>query len=218
MCNKENKKFINIDVERLNIVEKDGTVKMSLFNSKNMPPLIFQGEDILPGHRQDDNNSGIMFYNGDGMECGGLIFGSKKKENGEYESGLSLTFDQYNQDQVIQMSVIDDNGCQNYGLTVFDRPKNTIKEIIQLAKQIEEMEDGPERQKLMQELNKDNHRRMFMGKTSNGEVSVKLNDSKGNERIRMVIDKNDIPKFEFLNAKGEVIYSLPPEQENEHNI
>ncbi|WP_353892789.1 hypothetical protein PRVXH_002163 [Proteinivorax hydrogeniformans] len=76
-----------------------------------------------------------------------------------------MSFDQYNQDQVIQMSVVDNNGCQNYGLNVFDRPKNTIKETVQLMKQIEEMEDGPEKQKIMQELSKDNHRRMFMGKT-----------------------------------------------------
>lgn len=212
MCNKENEKFINLDVEKLNIVEKDGTVKMSLFNSKNMPPLIFEGEDILPGHRQDDNNSGIMFYNGEGMECGGLIFGSKKKENGEYESGVSLTFDQYKQDQVVQMSVIDCNGEQNYGLTVFDRPKKTIKESIELMNEIREMEDGLEKQEAIKELKKDNYPRMFMGKNSNGEVSVKLNDSKGNERIRMVIDKDDMPKLEFLNEKGEVIYSLPPEQ------
>lgn len=212
MSNNQNNKFKNIDVERLNIVEKDGTIKMSLFNSNNMPSLIFEGEDILPGHRKEDNNSGIMFYNGDGMECGGLIFGSKKKENGEYESGLSLTFDQYNQDQVVQISVIDYNGEQNYGLTVFDRPKENIKETIDKVKKIEVMEDGAERQELIKELSKDNHKRMFMGKTSNGEVSVRMNDSEGKERIRMLIDKNDNPKLEFLNNKGEVIYSLPPEQ------
>lgn len=160
MSNKESNKFINIDVERLNIVEKDGTIKMSLFNSENMPSLIFEGEDILPGHRKDDNNSGVMFYNGDGMECGGLIFGSKKKENGEYESGLSLTFDQYNQDQVLQMSVIDYNGEQNYGFNIFDRPKENIKESINRLQKIEEMEDGFERQELI----KDNPKRMFMGK------------------------------------------------------
>lgn len=212
MSNINNNKFKNIDVERLNIVEKDGTVKMTLFNSENMPPLIFEGEDILPGHRKDDNNSGIMFYNGDGMECGGLIFGSKKKESGEYESGLSLTFDQYNQDQVVQMSVIDYNGEQNYGLTIFDRPKENIKETIERVKKIEGMEDEAERQKLIKELSKDNHKRMFMGKSSNGQVSVRMNDSKGKERIRILIDENDNPKLEFLNSKGEVTYSLPPEE------
>jgi hypothetical protein len=212
MSNNEKNIFKNIDVERLNIIEEDGTIKMSLFNSNNMPALMFEGEDILPGHRNDDNNSGIMFYNCDGMECGGLIFGSKKKENDEYESGLSLTFDQYNQDQVVQMSVIDYNGEQNYGLTVFDRPKENIKKTIDKVKEIEGMIDGTERQELIKELTKDNHKRMFMGKTSNGEVSVRMNDSGGKERIRMLIDKNDNPKLEFLNSKGEVIYSLPPEQ------
>ncbi|WP_353892788.1 hypothetical protein PRVXH_002162 [Proteinivorax hydrogeniformans] len=48
-------------------------------------------------------------------------------------------------------------------------------------------------------------------------MSVKLSDSKGNERIRMVIDENDIPKLEFLNGNGEVIYSLPPKQNNERD-
>lgn len=110
------------------------------------------------------------------------------------------------------MSVIDYNGEQNYGLTVFDRPKETIKETIDKVKKIEGKEDGAERQKLIKELSKDNHKRMFMGKTSHGEISVRMNDSEGRERIRMLIDKNDNPKLEFLNSKGEVTYSLPPEE------
>ena len=48
-----------------------------------------------------------------------------------------------------------------------------------------------------------------MGKTPDGDVSMKLMDSKGKDRIRMVIDENDEPKMEFLNEHGEVIYRLP---------
>lgn len=212
MKNKENEKFINMDVENLNIVDKNGTVRLSLFNSDNMPPLIFEGEDILPGHRQGSNKAGLMFFNAQGTECGGLIFGSEKnEETGEYSSGLSLTFDQYNHDQLIQMSVIDDNGTQNYGISIFDRPNETIKDTFTKINKMSTMEDECEKSKLLRELKESNARRMFMGKSSDGEVSVKLSDSKGNERIRMVIDKNDVPKLEFLNEKGEVIYSLPPE-------
>lgn len=200
----------SIDVERLNIVEKDGTVKMSLFNSENMPPLIFEGEDILPGHRQGENISGIMFYNGEGMECGGLIFGSQKQENGEYESGLSLTFDQYNQDQVVQISVIDVNGEQNYGLSVYDRPQESIKETIARMNKLEQTVTEEEREELIKAIDKDNHRRMFMGKNSDGDIAVVLNDSEGKARIRMVIDNEDNPKLEFLNSQGEIVYSLPP--------
>lgn len=212
MDDKQNKKFKSIDVEQLNIVEEDGTVKMSLFNSQHMPPLIFEGEDILPGHRQEDGVSGIMFYNGAGFECGGLIFGSKELENGEHESALSLTFDQYQQDQVVQMFTVEENGEQMYGFNFFDRPKETIKETIEKMNRINEMEDEVEQKKLMKELDHENPRRMFMGKTREGDLTIQMNDSVGRERIRMAIDKEDNPKIEFLNSEGEVIYSLPPEE------
>lgn len=206
-------KFTSIDVERINIVEKDGSLRMALFNGQNMPPLLFQGEDILPGHRQGSNTAGIMFYNGEGTECGGLIFGSNRKENGEFEAGVSLTFDQYNQDQVLQLLVVNDNGQEHYGFTVYDRPKMTVKDTIQLMNRIEGLEAGPEKQKLEAELDKDNYPRLFVGKNSRGEVAVKLNDRRGRERIRMVIDQDDNPRLEFLDSEGNVTYSLPPEKE-----
>ena len=58
-------------------------------------------------------------------------------------------------------------------------------------------------------LYKGNAPRAFMGKTQNGDVSMKLMDSKGKDRIRMVIDENDEPRMEFLDAHGEVTYKLP---------
>lgn len=58
------KRYAELDVEKLNIVDGSGKIKMTLFNQDNIPPLIIDGEDILPGHRQNDPISGIMFYNG----------------------------------------------------------------------------------------------------------------------------------------------------------
>lgn len=211
MDSNRDKQFTSINVEKLNIVEEDGTVKMSLFNSKNMPALMFEGEDILPGHRQDDNNSGIMFFNGDGLECGGLIFGSKKQENGEYESGLSLTFDQYQQDQVVQMFAVEQNGQQTYGFNFFDRPKETIKESLEKLDRLDKIEEESEKNKLIEEIVNENPKRLFMGKTIEGDITIQMNDSIGRERIRIGIDKNDNPRIEFLDSEGEVIYSLPPE-------
>lgn len=206
----EAQKFKSIDAEKINITDKDGNVKFTLFNNENIPPAIMNGEDILPGHRQNDNTAGILFYNGEGDECGGLVFGSKAKEDGSYESGLSLTFDQYKQDQVVQMSVSEENGLRHYGISIFDRPDFPLTEYIQRYNQIQTMEEGPEKKNALNMLHENNCRRIFLGKSQNGEVAVRLNDSKGNERIRMVIDANDIPRMEFLDQHGQVIYSLPP--------
>ena len=58
----ENKIYRRIDTELLNIVEADGTRKLCLFNSQNVPPALMDGVDILPGHRQGTGLAGIMFF------------------------------------------------------------------------------------------------------------------------------------------------------------
>ncbi|WP_096270257.1 hypothetical protein [Paucisalibacillus globulus] len=205
--------YTQLNVEKLNIVDKEGKVKMTLFNQENIPPLIMDGKDILPGHRQNDPISGIMFYNGIGEECGGLIFGSEVDEDGNLFSGGSLTFDQYKQDQVVQMYFSEDNGESSYGFSVFDRPNIPLSKVMEQQDQI--INSGlsdEEKTKELDALYEGNTQRAFMGKDIHGNVSVQLWDSKGNPRIRMVVDENDVPRMEFLNEKGEVTYKLPPEE------
>ena len=204
--------FKSINVENLNIVDKDGKVRLRLFNSDNIPPLIMDGKDILPGHRQNDPMSGLMFYNGDGEECGGLIFGSRKDEDGNYESAASITFDQYKQDQVVQMHYIDDNGEKHYGFSIYDRPSTPLSELIEKDGEIQNSNlSEDEKEKELNAVWEGNTRRAFMGKNKKGEVSVQLFDTKGAPRIRMVVDEEDIPRMEFLDSLGNVTYKLPPE-------
>ncbi|MFC5528877.1 hypothetical protein [Cohnella yongneupensis] len=210
MDDNKDKIIKKINVEKLNVVDKDGNIKMTLFGEGNIPPAIMDGEDILPGHRQDEPLSGVLFYNGEGDECGGLIFGSKRNESGEYHSGLSLTFDQYKQDQIIQVYVDDNNGDQNYGIQIYDRPNIPLPEVVERFKNIQNITDESEKKEALEKLAKGQHQRIFMGKNLNGDIAVRLSDSNGKERIRMVIDKEDIPRMEFLDEQGNVIYSLPP--------
>ncbi|MEF3303399.1 hypothetical protein [Paenibacillus sp. GYB003] len=118
----KSERFARIDAESLNIVDRDGTIRMTLFNNANIPPAMMDGKDFLPGHRQDWPISGIMFYNGEGDECGGLIFGSERREDGTYTSTASLTFDQYKQDEVVSLSYDNENGVLNYGITQRQAP------------------------------------------------------------------------------------------------
>src|SRR5438477_7871335 len=66
-------RFKELSAEKINIIEKDGTVKLSLFNQQNLPPAVINGVK-LP--RSGDPASGLMFYNTQGEECGGLIYSS----------------------------------------------------------------------------------------------------------------------------------------------
>lgn len=210
--NKKNK-YSELDVEKLNIVDKNGKVKMKLFTQDNIPPLIMDGEDILPDHRQNDPISGLMFYNGKGEETGGLIYGSEEDETGNLHAGASLTFDQYEQDQVVQMSYVENSGKRSYGFSIYDRPDASLSKLIKKQNEINNTNlTTEEKEEAYRDLYKGNAPRAFMGKEENGEVSMKLMDSKGNPRIRLVVDENDVPRMEFLNGKGEVTYKLSPEE------
>ena len=211
MTDNKKQKFVEIDAERINIVDKNGNLRMALFNSENMPDPLMNGK-AFPNIRQGIPGSGIAFYNNEGDECGGLVFGTTKDENGNYVSSISLTFDQYKQDQVLQLSYYEKNGLRNYGFSIYDRPSKPLSETIEKYLEIQSsMKEGQEKQETISKLFEGHNQRAFLGKSQNGEVSVRLMDSKGKERIRMVIDVNDVPRMEFLNENGEVVYKLPPE-------
>lgn len=208
-----NNKFTELNVEKLNIVDPNGKVKMKLFTQDDIPPVIMNGKDNFPGHRQNDPISGIMFYNGKEEECGGLIYGSEEDENGNLYAVASLTFDQYEQDQVVQMSYQEESGKSFYGFSLYDRPETPIWKLIEDENKIRNSNmDDESKKRAYQDVYKGNAPRAFIGKAQNGDVSVKMMDSKGKDRIRMVIDENDIPRMEFLNEKGEVTFKLPPDE------
>src|SRR6266568_5008841 len=65
-------KFEEIDVERINIVEKDGKLRMVISNEERQHPGIIDGK-TLP--RKEGRPAGMLFFNDKGDEMGGLTFG-----------------------------------------------------------------------------------------------------------------------------------------------
>jgi hypothetical protein len=63
-------KFEEIDVERINIVEKNGKLDMVISNQERQHPGIFNGKII---ERKSPRPPGIIFFNHLGDEMGGLI-------------------------------------------------------------------------------------------------------------------------------------------------
>ena len=62
-----NQRFSEIDVERINIVEKDGTVKMIITNVERFPT----GKDSLNGRPTNESRkkrAGMLFFNEEGIE------------------------------------------------------------------------------------------------------------------------------------------------------
>jgi hypothetical protein len=145
-----------------------------------------------------------MFYNSEGDECWGLVFGSEKLPDGGYRSGLSMTFDQYKNDQVMQIMLDEDDKGKSYGLRIFDRNSTNILETITLGKAMSETDDPEEKKRLAAELNSQNVLRMHTGKSRDGSVGTCLYDKKGKPRIRVFIDADDTPRIELYDDEGNV--------------
>lgn len=119
---KKNNRFEEIDAERINIIEKDGTLKLALFNSERLTRGIAkrQGEGTI---------SGLLFYNQEGHEAGGLVFDGKKINGGQTASE-SLTFDGYRQDQAVALQYNEYKDSSKFevdaGLSILYRPDRSI--------------------------------------------------------------------------------------------
>jgi len=109
-------KFEEIDVERINIVEKDGRLRMVISNEARQHPGIANGKIIK---RDGPRPPGMIFFNQAGDEMGGFVFG----ENGEKGHFGQLTFDKVGGDQSIGFRYLEgDNGAYETGLQVWQQP------------------------------------------------------------------------------------------------
>jgi len=203
-------KIDELTVERLNVVEKNGQLIAVLANRDRMPDPITNGKAF-----KTERPPGMIFYNGEGDECGGLVFGAssgaRARAGDRYGAYGGFTLDQYQQSQAIGLVYNDHSGTREVGLKVWDRPETPQSEFIERGEAIRKMADGPEKQAARKNLSEANFSptRIFVGKSKEREAKVTLYDAKGNARINMMVDAAGVPRLDFLDEKGKVTYSLP---------
>ena len=198
-------KFDEISVERLNVVEKNGQLRAVIANTEHMPDPIIDGKAF-----KTERPPGMIFYNGLGDECGGLVFGAVAANN-KYGAYSGFTFDQYKQSQSIGLIYNDHTGSRQVGLSVWDRPETPLSNLIQRRAEMEKMPEGTEKEAVRKSLREAEFSptRIFVGKSKDREAKVTLYDAKGNARLNMIVDAAGAPRLDFLDENGKVTYSLP---------
>lgn len=119
-----------------------------------------------------------------------------------------MTFDQYKNDQVMQMFLTEENKNRSYGFKISDRPDRHMKETIKLMESFQETDNETEKERIMAELNENSHIRMRTGKFFNGDVGIFINDKNGKVRVRVYVGADDAPHLEILDADGNVSAKL----------
>jgi len=169
--------FDEIQVHRINVVEPDGTLRMVISNHDQMPGVIVKGKE---SPRTDRPEAGMLFYNDEGSENGGLIFGGHRNEKGEVvDSGGSLTFDKYGASQIVQLAGVDDKENKFAGLAVNDQ-------------------------------NGRMYHRIWVGHGDDEASVISLMDAKGKKRIVMQVTGDGTPSLDFLDAEGHIVKHVIP--------
>lgn len=191
-----------IDVQRINVREPDGTLRMVLSGAALEPGIIVGGREQPHPNRR---SAGILFYNDEGTENGGLIFDGKQGRDGKPHSSGSLTFDRYKQDQVVQLTANEDANDRSAGLVVNDHPDAAMDfAAIERAGKL-----PPDAQAAaLRAANVATTRRVFVGRTTDGASEVQLRDATGKNRLVLKVDAVGQAVIVFLDPNGRALRTI----------
>lgn len=191
-----------LTVERINIVEADGTLRMVISNRARQHPGRMDNKD-LP---KRDRPAGLLFFNDEGDECGGLGYNGDKKE-----AAMFMTMDQYKNDQIMTLSYDQENrngkSSRTYGFTLNDRDELPLSGQISYFDSLKKLKDTSAYAQGLKRYKAEGHlaQRMFLGKNKNGEVGLFLTDARGRPRLRLFIDRKNEPVIQALDENGNLV-------------
>ena len=196
--------FGEIDVHRINVREPDGTLRMSISNQAAFPEAIVKGQ-AYPHPNRD--TAGMLFFNEEGTETGGLVFSGRMIDGKRMSSG-SLTFDRYEQDQTVQMIEFEDGDQRLSGFRVNDQPEGTMD-----FSAFERIQGLPanEQGAAYAAANVGATPRAFLGRQVSGASELVLRDAEGKRRLVLSVAPHGAARIDFLDAEGRVTRTVTPE-------
>jgi len=196
---------LNVDeitTHRINIVEPDGRLALVISDHIRQHPGRMNGKDF-PAR---DRPAGMIFFNEEGDECGGLVYDGTKKE-----ASFTISVDQYKNDQIMQLSYEQDsaaNPSRSYGLKLWDRnDRFTFQQKFDFYNALPPHDSVALRTGLdsLRKLGYLSVERLFLGHTADGQTGLFLRDNKGIPRLRICIGKENQPLIQTLDDQGRVV-------------
>ena len=206
--------FDEIDVHRINVREPDGKLRLTISNHARLPDVVVGGKSYPLRGGTGVRSAGLIFFNDEGNEDGGLAWAGSQTSDG-YHASAALTFDQFNQDETVSIEYQDANRQRRAGLAVIDRSEEPIQPFAESLMVIRAVADSAERNRRMMQFRESaisrgaiSAQRLFAGKQPDKSSMVMLADRLGHARLRLVVDSLGGARIEFLDEGGRVIRTL----------
>jgi len=206
-------RFTEIDVERINVVEPDGKLRLVISNRPRSIGPIYKGK---PFAYQGGSRPGLIWFNDEGTENGGMTFTGSRGADGRYRASTHMSFDQFDQDQVLNLDYNDDNGRRVTGLSINDRANVNIFDMVKERDSIRKMTDAAARNAALARWAAPRNgvplaaQRAFFGKDPAKNAAVVLSDPNGKPRLRMVGDSLGAARIEFLDSDDKITNTVGP--------
>jgi hypothetical protein len=169
--------YDTLDVQRINIVDPDGKLRLVISNSARLPGAIIHGKSYP---RSVNDTAGVIFYDAKGDETGGLALG---KQYGNDMTGLIFDCSYQPTDCIRIWKQESVDGAQlRESFDIFDRRPYTGRV---------ESSQGVQRISLSDE---------------NQSAELLVSDPQGRPRIRIGVDKAGEPSIVMLSPEGKEVY------------
>ena len=208
-------RFSELSAERVNVLGPDGRPVLVLagpgrlpgpqMNGKSYPAALADGRDRL---------SGMIFFNEQGDEVGGLIFNGIPRDSGRWSAVGHLSLDQWKQNQVVALQYLDNGRSRRAGVRVWDRPTDASvdRQLDRLAAMqgatpavVDSLRRASSEAAARGEIGVE---RLFVG-SQDRTAQLLLRDTRGRVRVRLAIDSLDVARLEFLDEQGRAVATYP---------
>ncbi|MEH3118954.1 MAG: hypothetical protein PGN25_15555 [Methylorubrum populi] len=194
--------FDTIDIQRINVREPDGTLRMTIASRDRMPGIIVAGRETP---HPDRAQAGMIFYNDEGTENGGLVFSGALK-NGKPTNLGALSFDRWRQDQTVSLSSEEAGDTRQAGLAINDRPDRPV-DFPTVARLVREPASA-ERDASIRAAGVGIAPRAFLGRTEDRSSVLALRDGDGRKRLELKVAASGHATINFLDDQGHIARSI----------
>jgi hypothetical protein len=203
-----NRQFGIITARRINIVEPDGTVRLTISNRADFPGgWIHKKESSRPDRREA---AGMLFMSEEGTEQGGLIWGASQLPDGTIENHGHLSLDQYEENQIFALDAGQEGKDKFSRITIADQGDYPVEEKRKAEERIGKL-PGDKRDDAWKEFfatHRHDVKRMVVGRSPDGSVGLSLRDGSGNVRVLLEVQSDGKSVLQFLDDSGKVVSEL----------
>jgi hypothetical protein len=199
-----NQSFGVITARRINIIEPDGTVRLTISNRADFPGAWNRKKEYLRPDREDA--AGMLFMSEEGSEQGGFIWGASQLPDGSIQNHAHLSFDQYAENQIFAIDAGQEGKDKFSRITMTDQGDFPIEEKRKANERIERLPARDQAAAWGKFFATHRHdvTRLALGRSRDGSVGLELRDQNDRVRLVLTVRATGEPILQFFNEDGKI--------------